>query len=88
MDPCDNPGDGSQGCRKPTIPPHPDNEPVDLSKITCSCGFGYFKYLQDEDSWVSGADVRAGREPPNPRKVEQMIEITSGDDYKSVTENV
>ena len=31
--------------------------------ITCPCGHGYF---DSNGEWVSGADVRDGRSPPNP----------------------
>lgn len=31
--------------------------------ITCPCGLGYFN---TDGVWISGADVRSGREPPNP----------------------
>jgi len=32
--------------------------------ITCSCGYGYF---DDNGVWISGAAVRARRQPGNPR---------------------
>jgi hypothetical protein len=56
--------DGSSGC-KPDVPDPPEEMDfeTELSKVSCACGFGYFK---PDKTWVSGADVRHGRAPPQP----------------------
>lgn len=45
------------GCDKP---PPTENGTVDLSTVTCPCGFGYYK---PDGTWISGDIVRAGRAP-------------------------
>lgn len=66
-----DPQECTAGCFQPPNPPQPPpknelNEAekhqyaAQLSAITCDCGYGYFR---KDASWVSGADVRAGRMP-------------------------
>lgn len=43
--------------------------------VTCACGFGYYTILGE---WVSGSDVRAGRMPPKPTKVQPPAQLNLG----------
>jgi hypothetical protein len=52
--------DGPQGC-KPQPPKPDDSSIIDLFKITCACGYGYYK---PDRTWIPGSEVRAGRASP------------------------
>jgi hypothetical protein len=68
----ERPLDGGSGCKPPALcdppnasgdcsdPPDTVENVVDLSTVTCGCGYGYYK---PDGTWVSGAAVRAGRAP-------------------------